>query len=137
MAEHLIDFGKVGCIQIDCGRIGGLGPAKRVADHAAARGVTYINHTFTSNLALSASLQPFAGLRDHAVCEYPTQTSALARDLTLGAIDRDSDGLIHVPDAPGLGVTVNPKALARYRVEVEIRVGRQRLFPTGRRADDP
>jgi len=39
MAEHLIDFGKVGYIQIDCGRIGGLGPAKQVADCAVARGV--------------------------------------------------------------------------------------------------
>src|SRR3546814_585268 len=49
MARQLIDYGKVGFIQIDCGRIGGIGPAKRVADYAAARGVTYVNHTFTSH----------------------------------------------------------------------------------------
>ena len=41
MARHLIEYGKVGFVQIDCGRIGGIGPAKRVADHAVARGVTY------------------------------------------------------------------------------------------------
>ena len=29
MARHLIDYGGVGYIQIDCGRIGGIGPAKR------------------------------------------------------------------------------------------------------------
>ena len=51
--RHLIDYGGVGFIQIDCGRIGGIGPAKQVADYAAARGVTYVNHTFTSHLALS------------------------------------------------------------------------------------
>ena len=62
MARHLIDYGGIGFVQIDCGRIGGIGPAKQVADHAVARGVTYVNHTFTSHLALSASLQPFAGL---------------------------------------------------------------------------
>lgn len=129
MAEHLIDFGKVGYIQIDCGRIGGLGPAKQVADYAVARGVTYINHTFTSNLALSASLQPFAGLRDHVICEFPTTTQALARDLTIGTIQPDGDGLIHVPDGPGLGVEINPDALTRYAVDVEIRVGGKRLFP--------
>src|SRR6185295_3873870 len=61
-AQHLIAYGKVGYIQIDCGRIGGIGPAKRTADYAASKGVTYVNHTFTSHLALSASLQPFAGL---------------------------------------------------------------------------
>ena len=67
-----MEYGRVGYIQIDCGRIGGLGPAKQIADEAARRGVTYVNHTFTSNLALSASLQPYAGLADHRLCEYPT-----------------------------------------------------------------
>ena len=36
MAEHLMEYGRVGYIQIDCGRIGGLGPAKQVADQAAS-----------------------------------------------------------------------------------------------------
>ncbi len=128
MAEHLIDFGGVRYIQIDCGRIGGLGPAKAVADHAAAKGVTYVNHTFTSNLALSASLQPFAGLRDHRICEYPTGLQPLARELTLTRIMPDAEGLIHVPDAPGLGIEIDPAAIARYRVDVEIRVAGKSLF---------
>jgi L-alanine-DL-glutamate epimerase-like enolase superfamily enzyme len=129
MAEHLIDYGKVGYIQIDCGRIGGLGPAKQVADHAVARGVTYINHTFTSNLALSASLQPFAGLRDHEICEFPTETRPLARELTLGTIAPDHDGLIHVPDGPGLGVEINLETLSQYAVDVQITVAGRQLFP--------
>src|SRR3546814_11817476 len=70
MADHLMEFGGVGFIQIDCGRIGGIGPAKQVADRAVERGITYVNHTFTSNLDLSASLQPFAGLAEHRICEY-------------------------------------------------------------------
>ncbi len=36
MARHLIDYGGVGFAQIDCGRIGGIGPAKWVADYATA-----------------------------------------------------------------------------------------------------
>ncbi|MDR6757106.1 L-alanine-DL-glutamate epimerase-like enolase superfamily enzyme [Mycoplana sp. BE70] len=128
MAKHLIDFGGVRYIQIDCGRIGGLGPAKAVADHAAASGVTYVNHTFTSNLALSASLQPYAGLKEHKICEYPTELRSLARELTLNRITPDAEGLIHVPDAPGLGIEINPDALAKYRVEVEIRVQGRTLF---------
>lgn len=130
MAEHLIDFGKVGYIQIDCGRIGGLWPAKQVADYAVQRGVTYINHTFTSNLALSASMQPFAGLEKHTICEFPTGLQQLAADLTLDHIAPDANGEIHVPDAPGLGIAVNPEALVRYRVDVEIRVGGQPVFVT-------
>jgi len=71
MAKHLIDYGGVGFIQIDCGRIGGIGPSKEVADYAGAKGVTFVNHTFTSHLALSASMQPFTGLKDHRICEFP------------------------------------------------------------------
>jgi L-alanine-DL-glutamate epimerase-like enolase superfamily enzyme len=132
MAEHLIDYGRVGYIQIDCGRIGGLGPAKAVADYAVERGVTYINHTFTSNLALSASLQPFAGLADHSICEYPTELQQLARDLTANHIVPNGNGEIELPDAPGLGIEINPEALTRYKVDVEIKVGGRTLFSTPR-----
>jgi L-alanine-DL-glutamate epimerase-like enolase superfamily enzyme len=130
MAEHLIDFGKVGYIQIDCGRIGGLWPAKQVADYAAKRGVTYINHTFTSNLALSASLQPFAGLEGHTICEYPTTLQQLARDITLNHITPNANGEIIIPDAPGLGIEINPKALTQYAVDIEIKVGGKTVFST-------
>ena len=130
MAEHLIDFGKVGYIQIDCGRIGGIGPAKAVADYAAARGVTYINHTFTSNLALSASLQPYAGLKDHEICEFPVGSKSLAVDLTVNHITPDANGQIVVPDAPGLGMEVSTAALKQYIVDVEIKVRCKTIFST-------
>ena len=64
MAQHMIDHARVGFIQIDAGRIGGITVGQAVADYARGKGVTYVNHTFTSHLALSASLQPFAGLQD-------------------------------------------------------------------------
>jgi L-alanine-DL-glutamate epimerase-like enolase superfamily enzyme len=131
MAEHLIDFGRAGFVQIDTGRIGGLAPARRVALKAAAAGVTYVNHTFTSNLALSASLQPYVGLEHHRICEYPTGLQPLARDLTTTRIDPGPDGLIRLPDGPGLGVEVNLEALSRYAVEVEIKVGGRVLFASG------
>ena len=130
MAEHLIEFGHVGYIQIDCGRIGGLWPAKQVADYAARRGVTYINHTFTSNLALSASLQPFAGLANHRVCEYPTTLKQVAVVMTRNHIVPDANGEISVPDAPGLGIDIDQTALKQYLVDVEIKVGGKTLFAT-------
>ena len=132
MAQHLMKYGRVGYVQIDCGRIGGLGPAKEVADIAAQSGVIYVNHTFTSNLALSASLQPYAGLADHRICEYPTNLQPLARDLTLTRITPNANGEITLPDAPGLGVEVNPEALVRYKLDVEIRAEGKTLFSSPR-----
>ncbi len=122
MAMNLIDYGGVRFIQVDSARIGGIGPSKTVADHAVANGVTFVNHTFTSHLALSASMQAFAGLADHRICEYPVEPKQLALDLSHQKISLDGDGLIHVPDAPGLGIDVNLSALERYLRHVEIRI---------------
>ena len=130
MALHLMAYGGIGFVQIDCGRIGGIGPAKQVADVAAARGVTYVNHTFTSHLALSASLQPYAGLATHTICEYPAAPKPLAVEITRNHLTPDAAGQVHAPDAPGLGMTVNPDALRQYRVDVEIRVGGHTLYAT-------
>ena len=128
MAQHLIDYGKVGFIQVDTGRIGGIGPAKRVADYATAKDVTFVNHTFTSHLALSASLQPYAGLRAHEICEYPFAPKQLAVDLTVNHIERDQDGSVNLPDAPGLGIEISQDAIRRYLVDVEIKINGEILF---------
>jgi L-alanine-DL-glutamate epimerase-like enolase superfamily enzyme len=130
MARHLIDYGGVGFIQIDTGRIGGIGPAKRVAEYAVAKGVTFVNHTFTSHLALSASMQPFAGLEDHRICEYPFQPKQLAIDFIATPMLRDGNGEVAAPDAPGLGVAVDVAGMRPYLVDVDITVGGVTLYRT-------
>jgi L-alanine-DL-glutamate epimerase-like enolase superfamily enzyme len=130
MAEHLIAYGGVGFIQIDCGRIGGIGPAKAVADYAAARGVTFVNHTFTSHLALSASIQPYAGLEGHRLCEYPFAPKQLAFDITANHLTPDGAGEVAAPDRPGLGVEIDAQALRPYLQDVEITVNGRSLYRT-------
>lgn len=130
MARHLIDYGGVGFVQIDCGRIGGIGPAKWVADYARARGVTYVNHTFTSHLALSASLQPYAGLADHRICEYPAAPKPVATAFIATPMLRDANGELAAPDAPGLGVDIDMAGVRNYLLDVEIKVGGKVLYRT-------
>jgi L-alanine-DL-glutamate epimerase-like enolase superfamily enzyme len=130
MAKQLIDYGKVSFVQIDCGRIGGLGPAKRVADYAAPRGVTYVNHTFTSHLALCASLQPYAGLKEHVICEYPFAPKPVAWEMSETHLEPDADGEVNVPSAPGLGITMNHDGIRKYLVEVEVSAKGKRLYET-------
>ena len=130
MALHMLEHADLGFLQIDTGRIGGITAAHAVATAAAARGVTFVNHTFTSHLALSASLQPYVGLADHQICEYPVELTPLARDLTRSHLALDANGQVSVPDAPGLGVEPNIAAIASYLVDVEITVGGRRLYRT-------
>ena len=130
MARQLIDYGKVSFIQIDCGRIGGLAPAKRVADYAVACGVTYVNHTFTSHLALCASLQPYAGLKDHVICEYPFAPKSVAWDMSETHLEPDGNGEVNLPPAPGLGIAMSRDGIKKYLVGVEISVKGKLLYRT-------
>ena len=130
MARHTIDIGKVGYIQIDCGRIGGIGPAKQVADYAVGKGVTYVNHTFTSHLALCASIQPFAGLSDHRICEYPVKPQPMAWEMCKTHIAPDANGEVRVPEAPGLGMEMDRAAMKKYLIDAEIAVGGKVLYRT-------
>lgn len=129
-ARHLIDYAGIGFIQIDAGRIGGITAAADVARYARMRGVTYVNHTFTSHLALSASLQPFAGMADNDICEYPVSPRKLAHALTREHLERDVNGLIHLPDRPGLGMTIDVDSIKPYLVKVDIRVNGKTLYRT-------
>lgn len=128
MAMNLIDFGAVKFIQVDSARIGGIGPSKFVADHAVRNDVTFVNHTFTSHLALSASMQAFVGLESHRICEYPVEPKQVAWDISVEHINLNSSGEIFAPDAPGLGINVNMPALAPYLRRVEIKVDGEVLF---------
>lgn len=122
-AKNMIDYAALGYVQIDAGRIGGITPARQVADYARSEGVRFVNHTFTTHLALSASLQPYAGSAEDDLCEYPVEPSAMALELTSTRLLPDEAGRIHVPEAPGLGIEPDPDAIRKYLVDVEIKVG--------------
>lgn len=130
MAKQMIDYAGIGFVQIDTGRVGGITVARRIAEYADARNVTYVNHTFTSHLALSASLQPYAGLPEHVICEYPIEPKSLAVELTQDHLQVDSLGQIRLPEASGLGLAPDVNAIGKYLVDVEIRVNGKLLYRT-------
>ena len=130
IAQQMIDYAGIEYIQIDTGRIGGITASKRVADYAVKKGVHFVNHTFTSHLALSASLQAYAGLADQVLCEYPGQLQKLAYDLTCEHLGMDTSGQINLPDKPGLGISPDIESLRKYLVDVQIEVKGQMLYQT-------
>jgi L-alanine-DL-glutamate epimerase-like enolase superfamily enzyme len=129
-AEDLIANGGIGYIQIDTGYIGGIAPAFRVANFAKERGVQFVNHTFTSHSALSASMQPYAGMKDSRFAEYPMEPKQLCVDLNDTKILPDADGMISVPERPGIGIPFSIPAIKKYLVDVEIVVNKKVLYRT-------
>jgi len=127
-AKNMIDYGGIGFVQIDAGRMGVITTAAEVAAYAHARNVRFVNHTFTTHLALSASIQPYAGLKEDELCEYPFAPSELGRDFSRTKLSPDPNGYIKLPDAPGLGIEPNLKALEKYTQDVEIKVAGNVIF---------
>jgi L-alanine-DL-glutamate epimerase-like enolase superfamily enzyme len=127
-AKNMVDYAKLSYLQIDAGRVGGITAAKQAADYAHAHGVKFVNHTFTNHLALSASIQPFAGHKSDDLCEYPFDPSPVARVFHSEALEPDRDGCVRLPEVPGLGVAPNLEACRPYLKNVEIRVGGRVLF---------
>jgi L-alanine-DL-glutamate epimerase-like enolase superfamily enzyme len=127
-AEDQIQNGGVDFIQIDVGRIGGITPAYRVRRLAEARGVTYVNHTFKSHLSLAASIHVFASVERFRLLEYCMGGSPLSTGLVQDPLDRDGEGLVRVPEKPGLGVTVNLETVKKFLHPVRIELAARVLF---------
>jgi len=128
--KQLIDDGKVGFIQIDAGYVGGISNAYQIAQYANKKGVKYVNHTFTSQSALSSSLQSFAGLAESDISEYPMEPKLLCQELTTNRIELDKNGMISAPDKPGTGMDINLDAVKKYLVQTQIHVGGKTLYTT-------
>jgi len=128
--KQLIDDGKVGFIQIDAGYVGGISNAYQIAQYASKKGVKYVNHTFTSQSALSSSLQSFAGLAESDISEYPMEPKLLCQELTTNRIELDKNGMISAPDKPGTGMDINLDAVKKYLVQTQIQVGGKTIYRT-------
>ncbi|WP_296745420.1 enolase C-terminal domain-like protein [Mesorhizobium sp.] len=129
-ARQLLDIGGIGIIQIDCGRVGGIGAAAEIARFADEGGAVYLNHTYTSHLALSASLSAYAGLERHSLCEYPSDRTSLSWAICADHLEIGPGGMIVSPEAPGLGIAMNLDGVEDRVVDLEIRFSDRILYRT-------
>ena len=127
-AKNMIRFGKVKFIQIDAGIAGGIIAGKEICNFAEENNIQYVNHTFTSHLQLSASMQPYANSKQSFFAEFPQQLKSLAWDLTDNHIKLDDDGKINIPEDIGHGMKINLNALEEYKVDVEILINKEKIF---------
>ena len=128
MAEDIIVQGDIQFVQIDAGRIGGIMPSFQVRQLAEQHGTQYVNHTFKSHLSLAAALHVFATNPDFNLLEYPAAGSELSQRLVAEPFQVDPDGMVRIKELPGLGVTVDTKALRPYLASVRIEIGTDKVF---------
>jgi len=74
-----------------------------------------INHSFKSGITIAASLHALAALPHGEIFEYCMSDSPLRHEITKEKFEI-VDGYAHVPEAPGLGVTIDMDIVEKYRV---------------------
>lgn len=112
---QMLDEGGLDWIQPDPSRCG-ISTMLAVGRAALARHKRVCNHTFKSGLTIAASLHVMAALPDVDVVEFCMADSPLRHDLTCERFEV-TDGYVSLSDVPGLGVTINPETVAKYRTQ--------------------
>lgn len=100
-------------VQPDVTKVGGLSEQRRIVWMAQDFGVRYVGHGWNTALGLAADLQLAAAFPGVDLVEY-IGGSAYVDDLTVAPFGLDAEGMLAIPDAPGLGVALDPARVARY-----------------------
>lgn len=100
-------------VQPDVTKVGGLSEQRRIGWCAQDHGVRLIPHGWNTAIGLAADLQLASALPETDLVEY-IAGSAYIDDLVLEDWKLDQDGMLPIPSTPGMGVALDPDAVAKY-----------------------
>jgi len=106
--QHAVDI-----IQPDTTKVGGLSESRRIAWMAYDHNVTMVSHGWNTVVGLHADLCLAAALPDAKYVEYITPSPYLD-DLSADPPMLDAEGYLPIPQAPGLGLALDPDKVAKY-----------------------
>ena len=112
----LMDRGQIDIVQVDVARCGGLTEAMRIAQLAADRFKPVVNHAFKTGILIAASLHFLAAVPNAFIFEYCVSQSELRRNLTKQKFEVEN-GMVKVPEEPGLGIELDEDTVTKYRIE--------------------
>jgi L-alanine-DL-glutamate epimerase-like enolase superfamily enzyme len=114
--HRLIVEGNIDIVQIDLTRCGGFTEARRIAYMAADHHRLVANHGFTTYINVAAALHFLDSIPNAVIAEYVAQGNTNLRDFLTHQKIVVKDGYLDIPEGPGLGVDLNEKMIAKYRV---------------------
>jgi D-galactarolactone cycloisomerase len=108
-----IEAGAFDIVQPDVTKVGGISEERRIGWMAQDHGMRCIPHGWNTAVGLAADLQLASAFADTDLVEYLTGSSFID-EIVVERWQLDADGMLVIPRAPGLGVTFDRDALARY-----------------------
>ncbi|MCC7336325.1 MAG: mandelate racemase/muconate lactonizing enzyme family protein [Pirellulaceae bacterium] len=100
-------------VQPDVTKVGGISEERRIAWMAQEHGVRFIPHGWNTAVGLAADLQLASAFAATDLVEYLTG-SPFIDDITVGGWQLDSDGMLAIPSAPGLGLELDRDMVQHY-----------------------
>jgi L-alanine-DL-glutamate epimerase-like enolase superfamily enzyme len=108
-----LEAGAFDIVQPDVTKVGGISEERRIAWMARDHGVRFIPHGWNTAVGLAADLQLASAFPDTDLVEY-LDGSPFIDEISANPWRLDADGMLPIPDAPGLGLKLNRDALAKY-----------------------
>jgi D-galactarolactone cycloisomerase len=113
----MVERGCYSIYQPDAMFTGGVDQTVRIARFCQERGVIYTPHTWTNGIGFAVNLQLYGLAGGAKPLEYPYEPPGWvpeARDAMLEQPFLHDKGKLRIPDTPGLGFTVDRKALKKH-----------------------
>jgi len=108
-----LQAGALDIVQPDVTKVGGISEERRIGWMAQENGVRFIPHGWNTAVGLAADLQLASAFPDTDLVEY-INGSAYVDEIAAGGWQLDGDGMLPIPETPGLGLELDMDAVARY-----------------------
>lgn len=108
-----IERGAFDIIQPDVTKVGGISEERRIAWWAEEHGIRFIPHGWNTALGLAADLHLASALPGTDMVEY-IAGSPFIDEIVADPFQLDDEGWLNIPNKRGLGVELNPDAVARF-----------------------
>ena len=112
--KNTLDTNTIDILMPDIGRVGGIEETCKVFDLASAYGCSVSPHNYSSGIILAATIQVMASRNNSHFLEYDTSKNAVYEELMGDALMFDN-GILTVPDEPGLGVNLTSEIINKYQ----------------------
>lgn len=103
-------------VQPDTTKVGGISEQRRIAWTAEDNGVRFIPHGWNTALGLAADLQLASVSRSTDMVEYLTG-SPFIDGLAADPWELDNEGMLAIPNKPGLGIALNMDTVEKHTGE--------------------
>jgi len=108
-----LEQGAFDIVQPDVTKVGGISESRRIGWMAQEHGIRFIPHGWNTAIGLAADLQLASAFSETDFVEYKTGSPYIDKIVAQKWV-LDNDGMLVIPDGPGLGIELDPDAIRKY-----------------------